>query len=164
MFKLEFHGNCHGCGNCVVACPVNAYYNLGVKEGRGPNGDKVTIKLENGAPQFINPDLCNGCGVCIEACPFNALSIAIRRRYSDIGTIILGESIVPKIKIKEVLEKRKVVVEDIEEIRKRKESIEEVIKGLRTFKVKFLIETEKLEKAKKALTQAKKAKTKRQKK
>jgi len=78
MYKLEVYPEkCHGCGNCVVACPVNAQ-DPDVYGGKGPSSDeKLVMRVENGVVSIVNGDLCGGCGACIEACPVDAIKLVI---------------------------------------------------------------------------------------
>ncbi|MFZ2071630.1 MAG: 4Fe-4S binding protein [Halobacteriota archaeon] len=55
---------CHGCGNCVVACPINSL-----------SGENMTIEVENGTVCVINQENCRGCGTCIDACPVGAIEL-----------------------------------------------------------------------------------------
>ncbi len=49
--KLVVHRElCHGCGNCVVACPVNASKSSEIAGGKGVSGDiEPIIVVEDGA-------------------------------------------------------------------------------------------------------------------
>ena len=65
---------CTGCGNCVVACPVDAL-ELSVvdpvtKEKIYAVRDGKSIHLD------VKAELCAGCGVCIGACPYKVISLA----------------------------------------------------------------------------------------
>jgi 4Fe-4S ferredoxin len=67
---------CHGCGNCVVACPVNSLRSPEVAGGKGPTDDvDIIMIVEDGAVQIKNPDLCGKCGTCMEACPVEAIKL-----------------------------------------------------------------------------------------
>lgn len=67
---------CHGCGNCVVACPVNASNNPDVAGGKGPTEDnKLVIIVEDGTVTILNPELCEKCGTCVESCPVDAIRL-----------------------------------------------------------------------------------------
>ncbi|MBA5942696.1 MAG: 4Fe-4S binding protein [Methanophagales archaeon] len=69
---------CYGCGNCVVACPVNAYNDPAVAGGKGPEQlDKVIMCVENGVIKILNMGLCKGCGTCIEECPDGAIGLEV---------------------------------------------------------------------------------------
>jgi len=65
---------CTGCGNCVVACPVDAL-ELSVidpvtKEKIYAVRDGKSVHLD------VKAELCAGCGVCIGACPYEVISLA----------------------------------------------------------------------------------------
>lgn len=71
---------CDGCGNCVVACPVNII-DLKVAGGKGPDSDEVIMKVINGRIRIINLEKCRRvsgevatrtCRVCGDACPKDA--------------------------------------------------------------------------------------------
>ncbi len=73
-FSAHVHmERCTGCGNCVMACPVNALeiYTIdpATKEKiySVTNGRSISLDL--------NSELCGGCGVCIEACPYSVISL-----------------------------------------------------------------------------------------
>jgi 4Fe-4S ferredoxin len=65
---------CTGCGNCVVACPVNALelYTLDpvTKEKIYSVIDGRSISLD------VKAELCAGCGVCVEACPYRVIRLS----------------------------------------------------------------------------------------
>ena len=64
---------CTGCGNCVVACPVDALelYTLDpvTKEKIYQVQDGVSVVLD------FKAELCAGCGVCVEACPYDVITL-----------------------------------------------------------------------------------------
>ncbi len=67
---------CHGCGNCVVSCPVNAANSPEVAGGKGPSSeDGMVIMVEDGAIAIKNIDLCGLCGTCVDACPVFAIDL-----------------------------------------------------------------------------------------
>lgn len=67
---------CHGCGNCVVACPVNSLRSPEVAGGKGPTDDVELIMIvEDGEISLKNTDLCGKCGTCVESCPVNAITL-----------------------------------------------------------------------------------------
>ena len=79
---LIIHGEkCFGCGNCVVACPVNVANDpKGTAAGLGPKSDKVILMVENGAVKCLNLRECRRfgpahllCNTCIATCPSKAL-------------------------------------------------------------------------------------------
>lgn len=79
---LIIHGEkCFGCGNCVVACPVNVANDpKGAGVGLGPKNDKVILLVENSVVRCLNLRECRRfgpahilCNACIAACPSKAL-------------------------------------------------------------------------------------------
>lgn len=81
MYELITHEEkCHGCGNCVVACPVNADIDPAVAGGKGPETDEVIMRVENGVVKILNGDMCRGCGTCIESCPVDAIELKVNYR------------------------------------------------------------------------------------
>lgn len=65
---------CTGCGNCVVACPVNALelYTL------DPVTKEKIYTVKNGRSVSLDfkTELCAGCGVCIGACPYKVIRLS----------------------------------------------------------------------------------------
>jgi 4Fe-4S ferredoxin len=67
---------CHGCGNCVVSCPINALNSPEVAGGKGITDDAIMVMIvEDGAVNLKNSDLCGKCGTCVEMCPVFAISL-----------------------------------------------------------------------------------------
>lgn len=67
---------CHGCGNCVVSCPVNSLNSPEVAGGKGPNEDtNMIMVVEDGEINIKNPNLCGKCGTCTDACPVFAIKL-----------------------------------------------------------------------------------------
>lgn len=64
---------CAGCGNCIVACPVNSFNSVEVSCGKG--SDTVLITSGGGSAHMHDASLCNGCGTCAAACPYGAIKI-----------------------------------------------------------------------------------------
>ncbi|MFQ6050942.1 MAG: (Fe-S)-binding protein [Candidatus Hydrothermarchaeota archaeon] len=72
---------CFGCGNCVIACPVNVAeepYRVG--QGKGPQSDKYILHTEDGVVKAINVKSCRRfgehrvlCEACIVTCPSKAI-------------------------------------------------------------------------------------------
>lgn len=67
---------CHGCGNCVVACPVNSLISSEVAGGKGPTDDvDIIMMVDDGVITMKNSNLCGKCGTCVESCPVNAIRL-----------------------------------------------------------------------------------------
>ena len=72
---------CFGCGNCVVACPVNVAEDpTGSALGKGPKSDKVILKVCKGVITAHNVEKCRRfgpgrtlCNGCIVTCPSEAI-------------------------------------------------------------------------------------------
>ena len=72
---------CFGCGNCVVACPVNVANDpYGVGIGKGPTNEKVILKVVNKTVVPFNIETCRRfgkggilCDACIVTCPSKAI-------------------------------------------------------------------------------------------
>ena len=73
---------CFGCGNCVVACPVNVANDPhGVGSGKAPaKKDKLILSIEDGIVRAQNVGECRRfgknkilCNGCIVTCPVEAI-------------------------------------------------------------------------------------------
>ena len=72
---------CFGCGNCVVACPVNVANDPhGTGIGRAPTNDKLILQVEDGIVRASNIQECRRfgenrilCNLCIITCPTEAI-------------------------------------------------------------------------------------------
>lgn len=72
---------CYGCGNCVVACPVNVANDpKGTAIGKGPKTGKAILIVEDGVVKCVNVDECRRfgpekvlCNACIATCPSKAI-------------------------------------------------------------------------------------------
>jgi len=75
-YKLVVYNElCHGCGNCVVACPVNASKSTEIAGGKGPQEDVGQILIvEDGTIELKDLSECNNCATCIKSCPVNAIA------------------------------------------------------------------------------------------
>jgi 4Fe-4S ferredoxin len=70
---------CTGCGNCVVACPVNA---LEIYTIDPVTSEKIyTVRDGKSISLDLKTELCAGCGVCIEACPYRVISLSGRGEF-----------------------------------------------------------------------------------
>ncbi len=70
---LKFHGDCYGCGVCVIACP------------------KKIINLELNHDGFYSPiiheqDKCIDCGICLDVCAYNHDELATTPNISKVKT------------------------------------------------------------------------------
>jgi len=65
---------CTGCGNCVVACPVDALELFTID----PVTNEKIYGIEDGKSVVLDfkAELCAGCGVCVEACPYDVIRLA----------------------------------------------------------------------------------------
>ena len=69
---------CHGCGNCVVACPINAKRSSEIAGGKGVSGDIIpTLVVEDGAVRIRDNSECTNCATCIKACPIHAIKLEV---------------------------------------------------------------------------------------
>ncbi len=68
---------CIGCGDCVVACPINKTADLAIDVTR------TILAIQNGALVIKNAHLCDGCGICVEACLPKAISIEFPIKEDD---------------------------------------------------------------------------------
>jgi 4Fe-4S ferredoxin len=67
---------CHGCGNCVTACPVNSLRSPEVAGGKGPTDEvEIIMMVEDGEIQLKHSELCGKCGTCVESCPVYAIRL-----------------------------------------------------------------------------------------
>jgi len=72
---------CYGCGNCVVACPVNVANDpKGSAIGLGPKSEKAILVVEDGVVKCPNVEECRRfgpnkilCNACTATCPSKAI-------------------------------------------------------------------------------------------
>ena len=62
---------CHGCNDCVVACPKTT---LCLQNEETEN---LILLVKKGKAKVLKNELCDGCGMCIEACPVRAIKIIV---------------------------------------------------------------------------------------
>jgi len=63
-FVLEVkEDTCTGCGNCIVACPVNAVE------------PEDVMGIDKGSINVYEKDFCTGCGNCMVACAYDAIEV-----------------------------------------------------------------------------------------
>ena len=67
---------CTGCGNCVIACPVDA---LELHTFEPVTKEKI-YAVRNGKSIHLDvkAELCAGCGVCVKACPYDVIRLSGR--------------------------------------------------------------------------------------
>ncbi len=65
---------CTGCGNCVIACPVDALELYTVD----PATKEKIYAVKNGKSIHLDvkSELCAGCGVCVNACPYDVIRLS----------------------------------------------------------------------------------------
>lgn len=67
---------CHGCGNCVVTCPVNALRSPEVAGGKGATDEvDLIMEVEDGSIKLKHTEFCGKCGACERSCPVYAIRL-----------------------------------------------------------------------------------------
>ena len=79
IYRLKINKHlCAGCGDCIVACPIN--FNQ-LREKGYLTEENAVLLVKNGQAYDIYEENrkfnCDGCGICINACPQRAIQIVI---------------------------------------------------------------------------------------
>ena len=70
---------CLGCGNCVIACPVNAFSHPYLAAGHlNELEDKPLLEVLNGTVKVVNQNVCGSCATCAMICPVQAIRLVRR--------------------------------------------------------------------------------------
>jgi 4Fe-4S ferredoxin len=65
---------CTGCGNCVIACPVDA---LELHTVDPATKEKIYAVVNGKSVHLdVKAELCAGCGVCVKACPYDVIRLS----------------------------------------------------------------------------------------
>lgn len=78
--KLEIDRSaCLGCGNCVIACPVNAVEDEELAAGHLNNLEaKALLEIKDGRLEVLDQTRCGGDATCALICPVDAIRLVRR--------------------------------------------------------------------------------------
>ncbi|MEE9594106.1 MAG: 4Fe-4S dicluster domain-containing protein [Candidatus Hydrothermarchaeales archaeon] len=142
---------CTGCGNCSVACPINA---LEVWDVAGGKGGGVELAVESGRVVWLD-STCNGCGVCIKACASDALSLTAYEQEVNDRALDLAEVEGATEEGIEALSEEAVARPRYKLDPKKKGFLEDIVVSMKKTKPRRLVEAGKFEDAKESLFKVK---------